>query len=149
MGECRECREARASDWNWQTTGKAVKIQFRLPFVPLYVFVARGLSPMPSQFRGSNERVRCSQQRRQAKSGGKFTKIQRQQQQLMTKYICWYDIQNTTESVCVCVCFYCVFSYNNHHHDNILDSLKTWPCAKIISSLTSSRTSLWKLQLYL
>lgn len=146
MGECRECREARASDWNWQTTGKAVKIQFRLPFVPLYVFVARGLSPMPSQFRGSNERVRCSQQRRQAKSGGKFTKIQRQQQQLMTKYICRYDIQNTTESVCVCV--FIVF-FPIIIIDNILDSLKTWPCAKIISSLTSSRSSLWKLQFYL
>lgn len=29
-----------------------------------------------------------------------------------------------TKYLCVCVCFYCVFSYNNHHHDNILDSLK-------------------------
>lgn len=63
VGEARE-RE-RESEWDWQTTGKAVKIQ-----------LSRGLSPMPSQFRGSNERVRCSQQRRQAKSGGKFTEIQ-------------------------------------------------------------------------
>lgn len=61
----RMAREAREQEWDWQTTGKAVKIQ-----------LSRGVSPMPSQFRGSNERVRCSQQRRQAKSGGKFTKIQ-------------------------------------------------------------------------